>query len=326
MKEAPRLLVVSVLAVAAIISPLLAAGTGSYGISELFEFGNRSAASSNIPFVSVLAGGSTESAMPKSFDVDEDGSIIVNVSVSKRKGWEPVDAEGAFKKANGRKPASTDELTEWKKEHYLDSPPLSDDGKAKAWETYRSGPNQRHPGVRPVVEVKTKGLRVSPDGKLLERREGEIPAQHSTLLQPSAADDSLVAWFNANVPLPEYADRQREIKIRDGKEIKTHTQKAFFTEGHVLGDTRGGNRVYLMEISVPWNRPHIHGVSDFVDRVYVLSPDKKVLYSQETYPEIKMQKGTDYLFEIYSGPHKGLMPSLEDDRKQSWSVRRWRLD
>jgi hypothetical protein len=81
-----------------------------------------------------------------------------------------------------------------------------------------------------------------------------------------------------------------------------------------------------MGISVPWNRPHIHGVSDFVDKVYVLSPDNKVLYSQEAYPTIRMQKGTGDLIEIYSGPYKGLMPSLEDDGKQAWAMRRWRMD
>lgn len=261
--------------------------------------------------------------MSRGMQVDEAGAVYLNFDRISRTGWKELPAEEAFKDGAGREPTSAEELAGWRS-YFEKNRPQTDAAKQEAWEEYLRGVRQMHPGFAPTEKLRPLSIKIDADGNVLEIVESPISISRSGLVETVSISAQDLQWFKNNVQLPELKDKKEKIEWRDREQRKSVVRLAEFSEGLNLGSDKSGNTVFLMTIAMPFHRPHNHGTSDFISRVYVLDKARKVRHFEAAYPTIRMHATTGDLYELYEGPYEGLMPALDDSKVKPVVVRVWK--
>lgn len=260
--------------------------------------------------------------MSQAMQVDEDGIVYLNLDRISRSGWKELSAEEAFEDGAGRKPNSAEELAGWRS-YFEKNRPQTDAAKEEAWDEYMRGIRRLHPGFAPLEKRRPLSIKIDAEGKVLEIGEAPIPLKRSGLAEAVPISAQELQWFKQSVQLPELADKTEKIEWRDSGQKKSVVRFAEFSEGLDLGSDQEGHSVYLMTIAMPFHRPHHHGTSDFLARVYVLDKTRNIKYVEPAYPTIRMHAATGNLYELHEGPYEGLMPALDDPQIRPLVVRVW---
>lgn len=262
--------------------------------------------------------------LSQKMDVDEDGNVYLNFDRVARTGWKDVPEEKIFEMDHGKPPTDSNELKEWRESRAMSPKTTSDAERRAAWEEFRQGKRRNHPGFEPAEERRPLFVKVDVSGKVLEVREHyQTPARSAFRASQEISAEEL-AWFKKHASLSEFSEKREKIMWRDQGQVKSVERTAEFRDGVRLGEDGRGNTVYLLTITMPFLRPHRHGTSDYAARVYVISPEKKIIQVTPAYEAIQMHTISNDLYELYQGPYEGLMPALDDPRVKPLVVRVWK--
>lgn len=260
--------------------------------------------------------------MSRVMEVDEARTVYLNFDRISRTRWKELSVEEAFRESAGREPDSAEELAGWRT-YFEKKRPQTDTAKEEAWAKYREGSSRIHPGFSPLEARRPLSVKIDTSGKVLAIAEKPVSPAQTGLIDGTPISEEDLAWFQNNVQLTELAHMREKVEWRESGKKKSAERRARFDRGLKLGEDKAGNTVFFMEIVTPFLRPHTHGTSDYLARVYVLDKQRRILQVESAYPSIRMHAATHDLYELYQGPYEGLMPALDDPKVRPLLIRIW---